>query len=109
MLIKAAVHENCGECGRIKKEVSPEEYGCDKCRKPIVPYGNDERLDITVFHNDQELATDHFYFCSWRCVFSFAKKIKTDHFFTLPYVSCDNKIEGRRAQDFMWQIRSLGK
>jgi hypothetical protein len=105
MLIKEAVREDCPTCGRFVKEVSPEQHGCDECRKPIVPYGNDERLDIAVFRNNAE--TKHYFFCSWKCVFKFAKKIKTDHFFTLPYVSFDNTLVGRRAKDFMREIAKV--
>jgi hypothetical protein len=105
MLLKAEVQETCGECGRYKRTVSPEQHGCDQCKKPIVPYGNDERLDVTVFYlNDR---TEHFYFCSWHCVFVFVKKIKTNHFFTLPYVCYDNKIVGRRASDFFKEVRKI--
>lgn len=103
MLIKEAVNETCSECGRHKREVSPEQHGCDKCLKPVTPYGNDERLEVSVFYADNE-ATKHFYFCSWDCVFAFVKTIKTDHFFTLPYVCADNKIVGRRAKDFLKAI-----
>ena len=104
MLIKEAVREDCKECGRFKREISPERHGCDECRKPIVPYGNDdERLDVTVFHNEE--ASEHFYFCSWRCVFTFVRSVKTDYFFTLPYVCINNKIIGRRAKDFLKALK----
>lgn len=107
MLIKEAVHENCKECGRFKREISPEQHGCDECRSPIVPCGNDERLEVVVFHNDSRESTEQFYFCSWACVFRFVKRIKTDNFFTLPYVVADHKIKGRRAQDFQALIKRL--
>lgn len=108
MLIKEAVRQNCDKCGRYEKEISPEQHGCDQCKEPIVPYGNDERLDVTVFYdNDSTSNTDRFYFCSWKCVFEFVKKIKTDHFFTLPYVTADNKIKGRRAADFFAAIKNV--
>jgi len=106
MIIKEAVNENCTECGRFKKEVSPELHGCDQCSKTIKPYGNDdERLDVTV--HDHTSSAKHFYFCSWSCVFKFARKVKTDYFFTLPYVSFDNRIVGRRAKDFLKEIKKI--
>ncbi len=105
MLIKAAVTKNCEKCHRFVKEISPEQHGCDQCKKPIVPYRNDERLEVSVFHKQAEV--EHSYFCSWKCVFKFVKKLKTDHFFTLPYVVSDHKIQGRRAIDFQAAIRMV--
>lgn len=109
MLIKAAVDQNCSKCGRFEKNVEPEQYGCDQCRKPIVPYGNDERLDVTVFppNNQDHRGIEHFYFCSWKCVFQFVKKIKNTRFFTLPYVCFDNRIKGRRGVDFLSVVKGL--
>jgi hypothetical protein len=109
MKIKEAVVERCNECGGFKKEISPEQYGCDFCRKPIEPFGNDERLEVSVFCNRGDTTTKNYYFCSWRCVFGFlqSKKARTDYFTTLPYVSFDNKIVGRRAMDFFALIKKL--
>ena len=105
MLLKKAVREDCDKCGRFVREVSPEQHGCDQCKKPIVPFGNDERLDIRMFK--QAGGTETFYFCSWRCVFTFARKIHTDYFFTLPYVSMDNVMPGRRVKDFQAEIKKI--
>lgn len=105
MLLKESVREDCTKCGHYIREISPEQHGCDKCKKPIVPFGNDERLDVAVFHSGD--STKHFYFCSWECVFKFVKTVKSDHFFTLPYVSINNKIPGRRASDFWKIVRKL--
>ena len=105
MLIKEAVRQDCPKCGRFEKEISPEEHGCDQCRKLIVAYGNDERLDVSIFHYHS--STEHFYFCSWKCVFKFVRKVNTNQFFRLPYVCADNKIVGRRAKDFMAEIRKM--
>ena len=106
MLIKEAVRQNCSKCGRYEKEISPEQHGCDRCKKPIEPYGNDERLDVRIFSNSD--STKIFYFCSWECVFKFLKKRpKCDHFLTLPYVCFDNKIKGRRAKDFFAAIKGV--
>lgn len=70
MKLKDAVYASCGECGRNKREISPEQFGCDQCQKPIEPFGNDERLDVILFHKDS-MATENFHFCSWACVFKF--------------------------------------
>lgn len=105
MLIKEAVIEECNKCGRYVRELEPEQHGCDQCKKPIEPYGNDERLDVSVFHNDNKTSTERFYFCSWACVFRFVRNLKPDYFFTLPYVCADNKIKGRRAKDFFRIVR----
>lgn len=107
MLIKAHEVENCGSCGRFVKEISPEQHGCDRCKKPIVPYGNDERLDVRVYHKGDNGRTDTYYFCSWKCVFGFVRKFKCDYFFTLPYVSFDNTIKGRRAKDFFSVVSAI--
>jgi hypothetical protein len=106
MIIKKAVDQTCSKCGCYEKQISPEQHGCDQCKKPIVPFGNDERLDVGVFYLHK--ATKHFYFCSWRCVFNFVMRLKTDHFFTLPYVVFDHKIKGRRAVDFFREVRRRG-
>lgn len=105
MRIKEAVQENCGECGRFKREISPEQYGCDECKTPIAPFGNDEQLDVTVFYKSD--SAEHFYFCSWKCVFEFTRHIATDYFFKLPYVSHDNAMPGRRAKDFFAAIKNV--
>ena len=108
MILKEAVHQNCSKCGRLEKEINPEQLGCDFCTTPIVPYGNDERLDVTVFHEEGK-EPQYFYFCSWHCVFRFTKTIKTTYFFTLPYVSMGNKIVGRRGKDYFKEISKIGK
>jgi hypothetical protein len=107
MIIKKAVYEDVPTT--MRREVCPEQHGCDQCKKPIVPYGNDERLDIKVFHHDDDTGVKDFFFCSWHCVFKFCRKIKTDYFFTLPYVCFDNKLPGRRAKDFLAVARKLGR
>ena len=106
MIIKEEIRENCDKCGRFVRQVSPEQHGCDQCKKPIQPYGNnDERLEVTVFTHADGSNTKHYLFCSWRCVFAFLEKVRTDYFISLPYVSFDNKIVGRRARDFKRLIR----
>lgn len=107
MLIKEQKVENCECCGRFVKEISPEQHGCDQCEKPIVPYGNDERLDVRVFSNKRDSSSKAYFFCSWKCVFKFVKKVKTDYFFTLPYIIFDNKVKGRRVKDFFAAIKAI--
>ena len=110
MKIKDYVTENCPTCNSFIREISPEEWGCDQCRKPIVPCGNDERLDVKLFYKkDGETCSDDYYFCSWACVFNFVLKKRTNYFITLPYVSFDHKIKGRRAKDFFDIIKKLAK
>jgi hypothetical protein len=90
MKIKEAVNETCGECGRYKKEVSPEIFGCDNCRKEIQRHlvaGKRENLQMTVFHNAG--GSKHKEFCSWKCVLAYLPKIKSDYFASLPYMHFD--------------------
>lgn len=107
MKIKDSVQENCPTCHRFVREISPEQHGCDQCRKPIEPCGNDERLEISVFTHREDTSTQHYYFCSWDCTLRFAAKIHTDYFFTLPYACTDHKIVGRRAKDLQKILRKL--
>jgi hypothetical protein len=92
MKIKEAVNENCGECGRYKKEISPEIYGCDNCRKEIqrnLEAGKRQHLQMTVFGHPMDLNTEELEFCSWKCVLAYLPKIKCNHFVTLPYMHFD--------------------
>lgn len=115
MIIKKAQYK------KVRKTVSvmiaDEQYGCDCCRKKIIPYDSD-RLQVTVFHKNEAkgTTTEDYHFCSWKCVFRFIPTIKTDYFFNLPYVSNDNTVKGKTMQDFMdviadipWLAKKKGK
>lgn len=73
MKIKEAVYKKCGECGTRKECVSQEVWGCD-----------------------------HHQVCSWTCFAKLIKKIKTDHFISLPFLTFDApNIKGIMAKDFL--------
>jgi len=86
-----------------KKEISPEQYGCDNCRKPILePNEDTERLEVKAFFKDNG-PTKYFHFCSWDCVLAFIPKIKSDYFIDLPFIMCD-QIRGG-VKEFLSAIK----
>lgn len=92
MKIKEAVNESCGECGRYKKEISPDTYGCDNCRKEIqrtLAAGKRQHLQLTVFCQGRDVSSEHLEFCSWECVLAYLPKIKCNYFVNLPYLHFD--------------------
>jgi hypothetical protein len=92
MKIKEAVNESCGECGRYKKEVSPDVYGCDNCRKEIqrnLAAGKRQNLQMTVFRNPHNSDSQNLEFCSWKCVLAYLPKIRCNYFVNLPYLHFD--------------------
>ncbi len=80
MEIKKAEYKT--EMAERRVMVSAAEYGCDHCQKKIE---GDDRLEITVFREDDEDPGKH-EFCSWRCVIDFIPSIESDDFAVLPYL-----------------------
>lgn len=87
MIIKEAEYKKVRRITKVR--ISDEIYGCDCCKKEF----KTEKLDLTVFYNDESLIqnkigrdTDHYDFCSWKCVIKFLPKIKTDYFISLPHL-----------------------
>lgn len=92
MKIQDAVNEDCGSCGRYLKEISPDIYGCDNCRKEIqrdLAAGKRRHLQMAVFRNPSDSETEHLEFCSWKCVLAYLPKVKSNYFVNLPYLHFD--------------------
>lgn len=104
MLIKAAKFK------KIKKLVSvrvfDDVYGCDNCRKEIDFNKEDPYLDLTVFHHEE--VSEHFVFCSWKCVLEKLPSLKTDYFISLPFLHFDATQKGIRAKDFLQLLKTSG-
>jgi len=105
MKIKEAVIKRCEHCNSYTKEISPDIYGCDTCKKEIAyPHNNrntkySEYLKVDVFYNNKE-GSKQYQFCSWKCLFKKLKDIKTDYFISLPYLSFDKMPKGATVKDF---------
>ena len=98
MKIKEATYKTCKSCG-TKHHLTDESYGCDECRKPIDRGGEHRKyLQATVFKRAGE--TQHLEFCSWKCAIKGLRKVRTDHFVSLPFLQYDERQVGIRAQDF---------
>ena len=98
MIIKEREWNTCSCCGSRKLK-SEEVYGCDECRKEIDLNQPDRaHLEAAVFHHGSE--SKHLHFCSWRCVIKGLRKVKTDHFISLPFLLYDEAGKGLRARDF---------
>lgn len=72
--------------------VSDAVYGCDQCKKEIQVHNDPTVLEIAIFHNTKE--SERKQFCSWKCVFKFIPKVKSDYFLSLPFVHFDQKTRG---------------
>ena len=80
-----------------KQLIEKETYGCDECCKAIPEYPNEiGRLEVTAYSNPCGKSTSY-HFCSWNCVLEFIQKVKCNYFFTLPYVSFDEKFPEERS------------
>ena len=104
MIIKERKYDKCKSC-RTQKFVSEEEYGCDNCRKKLTGSGNALRLTALSSPGDAR-STDYTY-CSWACVFAGLKKIKSDYFVSLPYLSFDYHPKGQTVKDFWKAIKAI--
>ena len=92
MKIHESISETCSECNRFKREISPDVYGCDNCRKEIqheLDAGKRQHLQMTVFRNPDSSSSEHLEFCSWKCVLAYLPKVKSNYFVTLPYLHFD--------------------
>lgn len=107
MIIKKAKYKKV--MVKQNQMISGEVYGCDECRKEIKGFPNEEpRLDIKIFRHDNS-DTKSLAFCSWKCVFKHTPKIKTDYFFSLPYVSFDNGTKEASAKEFIKLIKKINQ
>lgn len=113
MIVKKAKYKKVREM--VTRQVSPDIYGCDECKKE---FGEDNRLEITVFYNDKNLRklrntasedTDRHQFCSWKCVGKFMPKVKCDYFVSLPYLHYDAQTPGTTVKDFLKLINPKSK
>jgi hypothetical protein len=103
MIIKKAKYKKVMQ--EVNQRISDDVYGCDQCKKE---FGEDNKLEITVFFHDEKLKkqhegddTDRHQFCSWKCVGKFLPKVKTDYFISLPFLHYDTQTEGTMAKDFI--------
>lgn len=110
MIIKKAKYKKVKVLQR--RMVSREVYGCDCCKKEIKEYPNEEeRLDMTVWHQKDDSDTRHYHFCSWDCVLKFVKTVKSDYFLNLPHVNFDYNKKSKkgihRLVELLKQIKSI--
>jgi len=115
MKLKDAVQERCKHCNSHIKQISPEVFGCDTCKKEI-NLQNDKyqnrvsaHLDITIFYEEGICpdTSDH-QFCSWNCCYKFLSKLKNRkdiHFVSLPYLDFERDIKDKYAGDFFKCIK----
>lgn len=104
-VVKEAEYKSCGECGS-KSLVSDEIHGCDTCKTEIDFNDKDvEYLRLIVFQ--QEDNSEYFHFCSWKCVFEFLPRIKSNYFVDLPYLSYDSKDDKLSAKAFFEAVRNF--
>jgi len=106
MKIKDAVYEEV--MVEQRREVSPEQYGCDECKILISNFPNeDNRLELTIFHNVKD-NVEYLHFCSWDCLFKYMPKVETDDFVSLPFLYFDSTDNGlRSAKRFIELISKL--
>lgn len=91
MKIKDRVVEKCGECGTVKREIAPEMFGCDQCKKPISFDSNGKShhdfLQISVFPKGGGSNAKHSEFCSWECLVKRLKSMKHNYeFVSMPFL-----------------------
>ena len=105
MKLKELVREKCNKCGQRGKIISEEVYGCDNCKKEIdMSKPESDYLKLQVFY--QIAGVDHLEFCSWKCLFKKAKKLKSDYFISLPFLHFDGKFKnGCQSKDFWKYIK----
>lgn len=107
MIIKKAVYKKV----RItqQREIKPEVYGCDCCRKEIKEYPNEpSRLTIDVWPDKTgDSMTQHYHFCSWKCVLKFIPTIKSNYFASLPFLYFDEGNGKRTAKELIKLISAL--
>ena len=85
----------------VNERVSQDVYGCDNCKKVIDFNLKDvESLEATVFKHAGNTESNRLEFCSWKCCIVRLRKVKTDYFISLPFLSFDNKQNGLKAKDF---------
>lgn len=105
MIIKKATYKKV----RVtqNREVTPDVYGCDCCRKKIPEFPNEpQRLEITVWPDKEHSESKSYHFCSWGCVLKFIPTIKSNYFATLPYIYFDEGKGPRTATDL---LKTIGK
>lgn len=107
MIIKKAVYKKV----RVTqaREVSPEKYGCDCCRKEIKEYPNEvNRLELSVWETKEgDSNSKNYHFCSWKCLLKFLPSVKSNYFASLPFLHFDEKSDTRTAKEFMKLISKL--
>ena len=98
---------HCSECLKPKNLIQEESYCCDWCGIAIddlLNSGNTKQtdyLDITVFFNDDKRSQDY-QFCTWPCLLSKLKTLKTDYFIKTSFLHYDDRtVKGQTAKDFL--------
>ena len=104
MIIKERKYDKCKTCG-TKKFVSSEVYGCDNCFEEFSGDGN--FLRVSAWNNPSDSRCTDYTYCSWNCVFAGLKKMKSDYFINLPYISFDDQPKGQNAKDFWKAIKAI--
>lgn len=111
MILQTEKYEDCGECGRHKRTIQDQTYGCDNCRKEIqheLEAGKRQHLQMTVFREPMDSSSQHLEFCSWRCVLKYLPKIKCNYFVNLPYLHFDGGYPKEMAgQEFIRLLKKL--
>ena len=103
MKLKERKWSICSKCGHNLKIIQEESYGCDLCKKTMKE--GSSRLEIIIFQ--RSLEPIHHQLCSWKCVFKFLRKVKSDYFVNLPYLSFDEKTKGKTVSDFWKCIKNM--
>ena len=110
MKIKEAKYKSCKSCKRTIKMISDEIYGCDWCKKSITlnveGKNHQDYLGVVVF--EEWSTSEHYQFCSWKCVFKFIPTIKSGYFASLPHLNFENDIvKGQHFKDFVKLIKKI--
>lgn len=103
MILKIREWAKCPTCGRNEKLIQDDVYGCDNCKNQIGKKPGSDYLRMTVFHKDGN--SEYCHLCSWECVFKKLKKLKTDYFIELPFLTFDTNSKKMMVKDFWKAIK----
>lgn len=99
--MKIQDHEwnKCPTCKNNTSVKQREIYGCDHCGKEIdLNKKEEDYLEAVVFSHTEESVRKQY--CTWACALKDLRKVKTDYFIDLPYLSFDKGGKGLKAKDF---------
>lgn len=104
MLIQERKYRTCESC-EARHLVSNEVYGCDTCRKKIdMNKPKADYLRANVFQNGGG-GSEEIIACSWVCMAKALRKVKCDHFVSMPFLHYDGDAKGMQAKDFFALLR----